>query len=144
MTNDERNVEPARPRAGAIPNGLSAGRLQLIWCFVIVSSFVIRPSSFRIISPAEMRKGAVCLRHFVRVFAFFDGVTLARGRIFDFLGERVGHGDATAIVGVLNDPTHRKRNLPGRRHFHWHLVGRATDATRFHFQPRANVLERFV
>jgi len=30
MTNDELGMEPARPRADAIPNGLRAGRLQLI------------------------------------------------------------------------------------------------------------------
>jgi len=43
MTNDELGMEPARPRADALPNGLRAGRLQLIRfsCFVIDSDFVI-------------------------------------------------------------------------------------------------------
>jgi len=70
-------MEPAHPRADAISNALTANRLQLIRfsCFVIISCFVIRVSSFT--SPAEMGKGAVGLRHFVGVFAFFDGVALA-------------------------------------------------------------------
>jgi len=64
-------MEPAHPRADAISNALRANRLQLIR----FSCFVIRISSFT--SPAEMGKGAVGLRHFVGVFAFFDGVALA-------------------------------------------------------------------
>src|SRR5438876_11344058 len=41
--------------------------------------------------PAEMRKRAVRLRHFVCVFAFLDRVALAGGGGFDFLRERVRH-----------------------------------------------------
>jgi hypothetical protein len=36
-----------------------------------------------------MRKGAVRLRHFMGVVAFFDGVPLARRCVFEFLRQSV-------------------------------------------------------
>src|ERR1700736_4940753 len=55
--------------------------------------------------PAEMRKRAVRLRHFVCVFAFLDRVPLPRGGVLDFSRERFRHWHAFTRVGVLNDPT---------------------------------------
>src|SRR6266480_8007167 len=78
--------------------------------------------------PAEMRKGAVRLRHFMRVFAFLDRVALTGRGVLDFLRERIGHRLAATIIGVLHDPTHGERDLPRWRNFHRHLIGRAPDA----------------
>src|SRR5581483_149867 len=61
--------------------------------------------------PAEMRKGAVGLRHLVRVFAFLDRVALTVRRFLDFSRERKRHGHAATLVRKRNDPTHRQRNL---------------------------------
>src|SRR6266567_1763678 len=66
--------------------------------------------------PAEMRKRAIRLRH----------------------------RHALASVRVLDDPARRQRNLACGRHFQWDLISRATDPTRFYFQPRTNVLDGFV
>src|SRR6266576_4292662 len=91
-----------------------------------------------------MRKRAVRLRHFMCVFAFLDRITLTGGRVFAVLRERVRHSHSFTIVGVLNYPASREGNLTRRRHFHGHLISRATDATRFYFQPRTNILDRLV
>src|SRR5438309_10314127 len=94
--------------------------------------------------PAEMRKRAIRLRHFMRVFAFLDRVPLTCRCVLDFLSERLRHRHALASVRVLNDPARRERNLARGRHFQWDLISRATDPTRFYFQPRTNVLDGFV
>src|SRR6266566_30763 len=91
-----------------------------------------------------MRKRAVRLRHFVGVFAFLDRIALTGGRVLDFLRERVRHSHSFTIVRILDDPASREGNLARRRHFHGHLISRATDATRFYFQPRTNILDRLV
>src|SRR5436309_7082513 len=61
--------------------------------------------------PAEMREGAVCLRHLMRVFALLNCVALAGSSILDFLGQGISHRLAPTIIGVGNDPTHRERDL---------------------------------
>src|SRR5882757_11374603 len=94
--------------------------------------------------PAEMRKSAVGLRHLMRVFAFFDRVALTGGGVLDFLGERISHRPAPAIIGVLHDPPHRERDLPRWRNFHWRLIGRAPNPTRFYFQAGSHILQRLV
>src|SRR5947199_8084535 len=94
--------------------------------------------------PAEMRKRAIRLRHFMRVFAFLDRVALTCRCVLDFLSERLRHRHALASVRVLDDPTRRQRNLARGRHFQWDLISRATDPTRFYFQARTNVLDCFV
>src|SRR6266550_5181637 len=94
--------------------------------------------------PTEMGKRAVRLRHFVCVFAFLDRIALTGGRVLNLLRERVGHSHSFTIVRVLDDPAGREGNLTGRRHFHGHLISRATDTTRFYFQPRTNILDRLV
>src|SRR5882724_1410620 len=91
-----------------------------------------------------MRKRAVCLRHFVCVFAFLDRTPLAAGGVFDFLRQRVRHSHSLTIVRVLDDPAGREGDLTRSRHFHGHLISRPTDTTRFYFQPRANVFDRLV
>src|SRR3954469_7908135 len=78
--------------------------------------------------PAEMSKGAVCLRHFMSVVALLDRVALARSGVFQFSRQRLGHRHAAAIVGVLDNPAHRERNLPRGRDFHRHLIGGAADS----------------
>src|SRR5205814_9867839 len=78
--------------------------------------------------PAEMRKSAVRLRHFVRVFAFLDRVALTGRGVLNFLAERSGHLLAAAIIGVLHDPTHGERDSPRRRNFPRPWIGRTPNA----------------
>src|SRR5437763_3029337 len=51
--------------------------------------------------PAEMRKRAVGLRHFVSVFAFLNCVALSGGGVFNLVCQCLRHRWAAAIVGVL-------------------------------------------
>src|SRR4051794_30479193 len=62
-----------------------------------------------IILPAEMSKGAVCLRHLVRILALLDRVTLTIGGVANFMSERIRHRHTASVVGVLHDPTHGQR-----------------------------------
>src|SRR6266446_7010654 len=94
--------------------------------------------------PTKMGKRAVRLRHFVCVFAFLDRVALTGGRVLNFLGERLSHRHAFASIGVLNAPARCQRNLARGWHFQRHLISRATDSARFHFQARTDVLDRLV
>src|SRR5438132_7814535 len=89
--------------------------------------------------PAEMRERPVRLRHFMGVFAFLNRVTLAGRSVLDFLRKRSGHWLAPAFIGVLHNPAHGKRDLPRRRYFHRHLISRASDPARFHFQAGPHI-----
>src|ERR1700693_2312759 len=91
-----------------------------------------------------MRKRAVRLRHFVCIFAFLDRVALSGGRVLDLSAQRFCHRHALARIGIHYDPTRRQRNLACGTDFHRHLVGGATDAARFHFQSRTDILDRLV
>src|SRR5437660_5969199 len=75
--------------------------------------------------PAEVSERAVSLSHLMSVFAFLDGVALAVRRVANLIGKRLRHRGATTIVGILNDPPHRQRDLPCWWHFHRDLVGSA-------------------
>jgi hypothetical protein len=77
--------------------------------------------------PAEMSKGAVCLRHLVSVVALLDRVALAGAA--SLISARALRPSAwpRRLSAYCNDPAHRERNLTRRRHFHRHLVGGATN-----------------
>src|ERR1043166_7912798 len=91
-----------------------------------------------------MSEGAVGLGHFVGVVALLDRVALASRGVFQLGGERLGHGHATAVIGVLHDPAHGERNLARRRDFHRHLIGGATDAAGLYFKTGTHIFERLV
>src|SRR5260370_33146748 len=61
--------------------------------------------------PAEMRKRAVRLRHFMRVFAFLDRVALTCRCVLDFLGGRLRHRHAPPTAALSNSPAGCLGNL---------------------------------
>ncbi len=48
------------------------------------------------------------------------------------------------LLAKVNDPTHSQRDLPVGGDFHRHLIGGSTDAARFYFKTRFDVLDCLV
>src|SRR6185312_9021654 len=94
--------------------------------------------------PPVMREGPVGLRHPVRVFLLLYRLAFALRRQDQLGGEALGHRLFFARAAVLDDPAHPQRGAALRPHFDRHLIRRATDAARFHFQRRLHVRERLL
>lgn len=60
-----------------------------------------------------MRKGAVGLRHLVRVVALLDHVARVVVRVEQLGGDRLGHAHAAAAGRVGHEPAQRQRELAG-------------------------------
>src|SRR5690349_12471602 len=95
--------------------------------------------------PAVMREGLVGFRHAVRVLSFLDGAATQVRRVHELVGELLGHGLAVAALArVADQPADAERQAPVRIHFHGHLIVRAADAPRLHFERGLDVLDRLL
>src|SRR3954454_20751860 len=76
-----------------------------------VVAFGLSRVAVAIFLPAEMCKGAVCLRHLVSGVALLDRVALTCRGVLKFSRERFRHRHAATIIGKGHDPAHREGNL---------------------------------
>ena len=91
--------------------------------------------------PAIVRKCLVCFRHPMCVFSLLDRCSAIFRCIDKLIGEPLSHGFLITPPRCINEPSHGK-GCPARgAHFHWNLVCRTTDTTRFHFDHRTNIVE---
>src|SRR5487761_244851 len=94
--------------------------------------------------PAVMGEGFIRVRHAMHVLFLFYRATLAIGRVHQFVGQLVGHIFARALTGVQDDPVNSERLAPELIHFDRHLIVRAADAPRLHFEQRLHIFDRLL
>src|SRR5262245_60208067 len=75
--------------------------------------------------PAVVSEGFVGLGHLVHVLTALDGGADAVGRVEQLGRQLLGHGLLPALLGVADQPAHRKGGSPARADLHRHLVGGA-------------------
>src|SRR5471032_628460 len=95
--------------------------------------------------PAVVGERFVGFGHAVRVFALLDGAAAQIRGVHQLVGELFLHRLAVAARrGVADDPADAEREAAVRVHFHRHLVVRAADAARLHFEARLDVVDRLL
>src|SRR5262249_22458967 len=79
----------------------------------------------------------------MRVVLFLYGVAPVVRRVENFGGESVGHCFLAAASRVRDEPSNREAVAPGLLiDFDRHLISRAADSARLHFDSRLYVLDR--
>src|SRR5918992_28627 len=95
--------------------------------------------------PAIVRERLVRFRHSVRVFALLDRTATQVARVEQFVRELLFHRLAVAAsAGVADDPADAQREAAVRIDFDRHLIVRAADAARLHFERRLRVVDRLL
>src|SRR5580765_5823245 len=95
--------------------------------------------------PTIVRERLVRLRHAVRVFALLHGAAAEVGGVEQLVRQLLLHRLAVAARGgVADDPADAQRQPSIRIHFDRHLVVRAADAARLHFEARLDVVDRLL
>src|SRR5262245_62208740 len=95
--------------------------------------------------PAIMSERLVRLGHPVCVFALLHRAASQVRAVEEFVRELLVHRLAVAArARVADQPADAEREAAVRIHFYRHLVVRAADATRFHFEARLDVVDRLL
>src|SRR5918994_3228328 len=92
--------------------------------------------------PPVMGKGAIRLRHPVRIFLLLYCRAPVIGRIDQFSSQFLLHRLLPTPTRRFDQPAHAERQSSLGPHFDWYLIGRAPDATGPHFDSRSSVLDR--
>src|SRR5271166_3742060 len=87
-----------------------------------------------------MRKRLVRFRHAVHIFFFLDGGAFAVRGIEQLVRQLLNHSLFAAAARIAHNPADRQRRPPFRSDFDRHLIVRAADAPRLHFEQRLRVL----
>src|SRR6266536_3517933 len=94
--------------------------------------------------PPVMCECLVRFRHTMHVFFLLDSGALAIGGIEQLVRQLVDHSFFAATARIAHDPADGERRAPVRTDFDRHLVVRATDAARLHFEQRLGVFDRLL
>ena len=94
--------------------------------------------------PPVMGKGAIRLRHPVRVFLLLYCRAPVIGRIDQFSSQFLLHRLLPAPTRRFDQPTHAERQSSLGPHLDWYLIGRTPDPTGPYFDSRSGVLNRFL
>src|SRR6185436_8620435 len=112
------------------------------WCLsrhyaLLLSKLLTRNSCWPVGLPTIVSKRLVGLGHAMGVFALLDGAAPQVGRIEQLVGQLLLHRLAVpARAREADQPADAEREAAVRIHFDRHLVVRAADAARLHFEGR--------
>src|SRR5271157_4679667 len=92
--------------------------------------------------PSVMRERLVRFRHAMHIFFLLDGSAFAVGGVEQLVRQLFDHSLFAAAARIAHDPADRQRRPAVGSDFDRHLIVRAADAPRFHFEQRLRVLHR--
>src|SRR5208282_3552440 len=92
--------------------------------------------------PSVMRERLIRFRHAMHIFFLLDGSAFAVRSIEQLVRQLFDHSFFAATARIAHDPADRQRRPAVGSDFDRHLIVRAADAPRFHFEQRLRVLHR--
>lgn len=75
----------------------------------------------------KVRVRLIRLSHLVHVFLLLHGRALLGGSVEEFESKFLGHRNAFAVAGSIEDPSDRERQLALGSHFGRHLIDGSSD-----------------